>query len=89
MTTPTNLAFEDGRLEEVVQKKILQIWVLIKGLLDVAKETATEERNTTSTIDIRIVTMDTCKQSRKLVEEKYIFFLQGGGGKGVKPPAHY
>ena len=33
-----NLTAEDGFLEEVIEQKVLQVGVLVKGLLDVAKK---------------------------------------------------
>ena len=33
-----HLAAEDGFLEEVIEQKVLQVGVLVKGLLDVAKK---------------------------------------------------
>ena len=33
-----HLAVEDGFPEEVIEQEVLQVWVLVKGLLDVAKK---------------------------------------------------
>ena len=39
-----HLAAVDSRLEEVVEKKISQFWILDESLLDVAQETTKENK---------------------------------------------
>ena len=48
----TDLALDNGILEEVVQQQILQTRVLVKSLLDVTQETTERERETLNPISL-------------------------------------